>query len=434
MRTADIPLMLPVRQEFARPRLGDISGAVGRELAQVFSDRKLLEGKRIGVTVGSRGISNIAAIAKAAIDFLKGAGAEPFIIPAMGSHGGGTSEGQRALIAHYGVTEETMGAPIRAQMETRVLGTVDGLEVNCAEAACDSDGILLLNRVKPHTDMKADVESGLTKIGAIGLGKLDGAERCHNEVVGMGLDKAIVVATSEMIRRKIVIGGLAILENAYHETAKIAAVGPENLINRERELLIEAKSLMPRLPLDEIDVLFIKRIGKNISGAGMDTNIVGRNVYGFVPGESWRPEMPSIFRIVVSELAEESNGNAIGMGLADFGTERLREQVDFYPSYLNAVTGFSPLASHLPVILEDDRAALATAIATSRPRRPGPYVVAIRDTLALTSIFVSKACRAIIEDVPGAEIVGGPQSLPYDEEGYVVWPSPHLSPVSTERI
>ena len=220
MRTADIPLMLPVRQEFARPRLGDISGAVGRELAQVFSDRKLLEGKRIGVTVGSRGISNIAAIAKAAIDFLKGAGAEPFIIPAMGSHGGGTSEGQRALIAHYGVTEETMGAPIRAQMETRVLGTVDGLEVNCAEAACDSDGILLLNRVKPHTDMKADVESGLTKIGAIGLGKLDGAERCHNEVVGMGLDKAIVVATSEMIRRKIVIGGLAILENAYHETSQ----------------------------------------------------------------------------------------------------------------------------------------------------------------------------------------------------------------------
>lgn len=415
--------MLPVLREFPRPRLSDIRGAVDRELAQVFSSRGQLNRKRIGVTVGSRGISSIATIAKAAIDFLKGAGAEPFIIPAMGSHGGGISEGQKALIGHYGVTEETMGVPIQAQMETRVLGTVDGFEVNCAEVACDSDGILLLNRVKPHTDIKADIESGLTKIGAIGLGKLNGAERCHSEVVGMGLDKAIVVATSELIRRKVVIGGLAILENAYHETAKVAAVGPDNLIERERELLIEAKTLMPRLPLDEIDVLFIKRIGKNISGTGMDTNIVGRNVYGFVPGESWQPEMPSIFRIVVSELAKESNGNAIGMGLADFGTARLRDQIDFYPSYLNAVTGFGPRASHLPVILEDDREALATAIATSRLRKSGPFVVAIRDTLSLTSFFVSEACRSIIEALPGAEIVGDPQSLPFDKEGYVVWPS-----------
>src|SRR5436309_4674526 len=265
--TESLPAMFLLRQRFARPRVTDAASAVKTELAKLFPTGSLRPGAEIGVTVGSRGITGIAAIARAAVDYLKGREARPFVIPAMGSHGGAVAEGQRSLIAHYGVTEESMGVPIRDSMKTRSLGkTREGVEVFLAEAAWSSDGILLLNRVKPHTDYKGPIESGLSKICAIGLGKYEGAQEYHSHIFDIGLGAAIQSAARHILSTGKVVGGLAVLENAYHETAKIEACplggskgGAEDFFAHEGRLLEEARKLMGRLPLLELDVLLCDR-------------------------------------------------------------------------------------------------------------------------------------------------------------------------------
>lgn len=422
MRRADIPPMAPIRQHFERPRVGDPAEVVREELARIFPGDPPLKGKRIGVTAGSRGIHNIAVITRSAVDFLKQAGAEPFIIPAMGSHGGATAEGQKALIAHYGITEESMGVPLRAEMETVEVGRVDGVTVHCAVPAWESDGVLLLNRIKPHTELKGVVESGLVKIGGIGLGKFKGAEEYHGHFFGLGLDKAITIATSEHIRNGKIVGGLAIIENAYCETARIVGLPPQNIVEGEKALLAEARSLMPRLPLDDIDVLFVKRMGKNLSGTGLDTNIIGREIYGYIPGESWKPYMPRIHHIVVSELSAQSNGNAIGMGLANFGTARLRDAINHETTYINGLTGLTTIHSHMPVILDNDREAMSAAMAISWKHPGNPLVICIRDTLSLTDLYVSEACLPLLQERDNIEITADPAPLPFDDKGYLPWP------------
>jgi Domain of unknown function (DUF362) len=425
---SDIPLFFTVRQTFDRPLVRDLTASVRGELEKVLPPGSLPAGARIGVTVGSRGIRGIADVVRSTVDFLKDRGARPFVLPAMGSHGGATAEGQRQLIAHYGVTEEAMGCPVRAEMETRRLGrTAAGVEVRMAEAAWQSDGVLLVNRVKPHTDYKGPLESGLVKICAIGLGKYDGAREIHRHLFTLGLGQAIRGVAEKLVATGRVLGGLAILENAYHETAKVVGVPAGCLFEREEELLVEARGLMGRLPLDDIDVLVCDRLGKNISGTGLDTNIVGRSIYGYTPGQPWCDGMPRILRVAVMDLSDESDGNAVGMGLVDFVPERFVRRVDHEVTRLNSLTSCSPAGAKTPVVLPDDREAILAAIRTSPLRPEGLRVVYVRDTLELEHVLVSAACRPLVEGRDGVEIVSGPAPLRFDAGGRLVSPFPDHS-------
>ncbi|MCG6924973.1 MAG: hypothetical protein LJF30_06645 [Acidobacteria bacterium] len=418
MTTADIPAFLRIRQRFPRPRVEDLAGLVRDELESLLPAASVVPGAEIGVTVGSRGIRGIATIARAAVDVLRERGARPFVIPAMGSHGGATALAQRRLIAHYGVTAETMGCPVRAEMDTRSLGrTSTGIEVRISEVAWRSDGILLVNRIKPHTDYKGPIESGLTKICAIGLGKYDGAREIHRHRFADGLGPAIRSVAETLLATGKILGGLAILENAYHETARVVGVPVGSLFPAEERLLDEARGLMGRLPLDEIDVLVCDRLGKNISGTGLDTNVTGRCVYGYTPGTAWCEGMPSIRRIVVMDVSDESDGNAVGMGQVDLVPERFARRVDHRVTTLNALTSCAPTAAKMPVVLPDDREAVLAAIRTSPIRTEGPRVVYVRDTLELEHVLVSEACRPLVDGRDDIEIVSGPEALHFDAQG-----------------
>jgi hypothetical protein len=413
-----MPLFFTLRQTFDRPRVEDLAGAVRVELEKALPAGSVAPGARVGVAVGSRGIRDIATVVRTAVDGLKARGARPFILPAMGSHGGATAEGQRQLIAHYGVTEEAMGCPVRAEMETRGLGrTASGVEVRMAEAAWQSDGVLLVNRVKPHTDYKGPIESGLAKLCAIGLGKYDGAREIHRHLFTVGLGEAIRGVAEKAVATGRILGGLAILENAYHETARVVGVPASALFETEEKLLVEARRLMGRLPLDEIDVLVCDRLGKNISGAGLDTNVVGRSVYGYVAGQPWREGMARVLRIAVMDVSDESDGNAVGMGLVDFVPERFAKRVDHAVTRLNALTSCCPTSAKTPVVLADDREAILAAIRTSPVRPEGPRVVYVRDTLELENVLVSEACRPLVEGREGIEVVSGPAPLRFDDRG-----------------
>ena len=418
-----VPRMFLARQKFPRPRLDDLRGTIKEELDRVFPAGSIRAGAQIGVTVGSRGISNIVEITRAAIDYLKSRDAQPFIIPAMGSHGGARGEAQRQLIAHYGITEESMDVPIRHAMATRSLGkTSEGVEVFLVETAWDSDGVLLMNRVKPHTDFKGPIESGLTKICAIGLGKYDGAQEYHSHIFDIGLGKAIVAAARTILATGKILGGLAIVENGYHETARIAGVTTDGFFEHEEELLKEASALMPALPVKELDILLCDRMGKNISGAGLDTNITGRSVFGYTQGVPWCEGMAAIYRIVVCDLSEESDGNAVGMGAVDFATRRFADKVDFNVTTINAVTACGPHLARLPVTLPNDREALTMAL-KSVPRRPGgPRVTYVRDTLELERVYLSAACLPLVEAHESVEVLSSPEPLTFDGNGNIVSP------------
>ncbi|MBI4584094.1 MAG: [Fe-S]-binding protein [Planctomycetes bacterium] len=421
--TQEIPRVFLARQRFQRPRVDNLEAAVKGELARIFPAGSLQPGARIGITVGSRGIANIAALARAAVDFFKSREARPFIIPAMGSHGGATAEGQRALIAHYGVTEEAMGCPVRAEMKTRSLGrTARGVEAFLAETALEADGVLLMNRVKPHTDYKGPIESGLTKICGIGLGKLEGASEYHSHLHDLGLGVAIRSAVEKILETGKILGGLAILENAYHETARIAGVPAARMLEEEERLLKEAYQLMGRLPFQEFDLLVCDQMGKNISGAGLDTNIIGRCVYGFVQGKPWIEGMPSIARIFVRTLTDESDGNAVGMGLFEFATPRFMAKVNHQVTQLNAFTACSPLGAKPPIVLPNDREAIAVALKTSKRRPDGPRLAYIRDTLSLEEVYLSEAFLSEAGQRRDLKVMGDPRPLEFDAEGWLVSP------------
>lgn len=419
----ELPPFFRVRQTFPRPVVSDRREATRTELERLFPPDSIATGSRIGITVGSRGISGIAEVARAAVDFLKSRGAKPFILPAMGSHGGATDEGQRSLIAHYGVTEDSMGCPVDARMETVMLErSPSGMEIYMARSALESDGVLLVNRVKPHTDYSGDLESGLTKISAIGLGKLEGAGAIHGRIFDLGLGRAIREAAEGVLGTGKIIGGLALLENAYHETARIAGVPVDSLFEDEARLLREAYGLMGRLPFLEIDVLAIDRMGKNISGAGNDTNIIGRSVYGYFCGEPWQEGMPGIQRIFVRTLTPESDGNAVGMGLVDFTTPRFLDQVNLGYTQLNAFTSRAPVGARPPIILETDRVALETAVNTCLERPEGAHMVYIRDTLSLEEVYLSAAYLEACRDREDLEILDEPRPLDFDEQGWLLSP------------
>lgn len=345
----DLPALVPVRQQLPEPHESDIRAAVERELGRLPAVAALERGQRIAVTAGSRGIARIAEVVAAAVAALRARGADPFVVPAMGSHGGATPEGQRSVLAEMGVTEDYIRAPIVATMETVELGRIDdGTPVLMDRYAAEADGILLINRVKPHTDFQGPIESGLAKILAIGLGKRNGAVAIHSAGPN-GLRDRIPPVARVAIAARPVLGGLAILENPHEDVAAIVGLPPHEIgAAGEAALLDRARELRPTLPFAEIDLLIIDEMGKNISGTGMDTGVLGRM---HIPGFP-EPQNPLIKCIVVLSLTPVSHGNAAGIGLADIVTAKLAGAVDWHATWTNAMTAgiLGPGRARLPIV------------------------------------------------------------------------------------
>lgn len=383
VRNISLPEMVKIRQVFPDEHLEDPGAAVRAECSGFASE--MGAGRTAAVLVGSRGIRNIDIIAKAVVDTLIRAGVKPFIIPAMGSHGGGTSEGQEQILRDYGITEETMGVPIDASMETKLIGeTEDGLEVHFSKPALEADYVIPVARVKPHTDFNAPIESGLCKMLAIGGGKHNGCSTIHRR--GLAALAHTVPDAAAVILDKVTIPfGLAIVENAFDKTHTVAAVPGNEIFKREPALLELAKSLMPRIKFDEIDILIVGQIGKDISGTGMDPNITGRDSYGPLPGAGTH-----VKRIIIEDLSEGAHGNALGMGAADFMLRNAYEKIDFVPTYTNGITSGNPEALKTPVIVESEEEAVRAALQTCAGIDiTDPKIVKIKDTLHLSEIEVS---------------------------------------------
>ena len=409
----EFPRMMTVRQKYSPSRPLDIGAAIKTELARLAP--KLKPGMRIAVGTGSRGVSNMLQIVSSVVEFLKAAGTNPFLIPAMGSHGGATPEGQIEVLESYGITEAL--APIAASMETAPLGrTVDGLEVIFSAEAKGADGIIVINRIKPHTDFQSDaLGSGVLKMLVVGLGKQAGAANYHRGAIQFGFEPVIRAMARVIIESAPVLGGIGIVEDQFHQTARVAFLAADEMERGEAKLFVEAKALMPKLPYDEIDLLIVDRIGKNISGSGMDPNIIGREVHGYSSlFEAQRKLKPAIRRIFVRDLTPETHGNAIGIGLADFTTARLARQTDWQKTYINSLTSLSPNCAKMPIQFETDREAIGQAInSLALAKATDAKVARIADTLSLERLQISEALanRAQVEPLDG------PAEMRFDEAG-----------------
>jgi hypothetical protein len=410
-----LPKMVRVRQTFPRPRVSDIPKAVADTLGAAAL--RVKRGDTVAVGAGSRGIANIDTIVRATVDWLKERGARPFVFPAMGSHGGGTAEGQLSVLEHYGITDATMGCPVRATMEVVQVGEALGLPVWLDKLASEADWIGIVNRVKPHTDFKGTIESGLFKMMTIGLGKHKGAIQYHRANIHHGYETVITSVGREMLAKSRIGFGVGVVENGYDETAHIEAFSPEALEAGERRLLKSAREWMARLPFSPIDVLVVEEMGKNISGSGMDTNVIGRPSN---PHEPF-PNDPKILWIVALDLTEESYGNAVGIGNADFTTRRLVEKIDMKPTLINAITACAPGGAKVPATFDTDREAIETALSCIGLTPPEKArVIRIKNTLMLGEIEVSEAYMAEVARRPDLTPIGEPVPLPFDAAGRLV--------------
>ncbi len=410
------PLMFRLRQKFEAPRLDDVPAEVEAQLARLRLSGKVKSGDRVAVAVGSRGIANLRVIVRAVARHLAALGAEPFIVPAMGSHGGGTAQGQRQVLQSYGVTEAYVGCPLRATMETVVVcQTAEGFPVHFDRFAYEADHVVVVNRVKPHTRFNGPIESGLMKMMLIGLGKCEGASVYHRAILDYDFDQIIRSVTGDVFRNCRILAGVAILENAYDETALVEAVPPEAFESREKELLARAKQWMARLPFDRVDLLLIDRIGKNISGAGLDTNVVGRK---YDDHKAHPGEFPKIKVIAIRGLTPESHGNAIGLGLAEFCKSRLLREADFEATRLNGIVSTHVSAAMTPLDYETDREILDVAlgrVVLADPREA--RIVWIRNTLELDEMECSVAYLDEARARDDLEILSEPRPLPLDAAG-----------------
>ena len=410
------PNMLRIRQHFDAPTVEDIPAAVSEEITRLNLSARVKSGQSVAVSVGSRGINNIALITKSLVEELKALGLEPFLVPAMGSHGGGIAEAQREIIEGYGVTEEYVGAPIKASMETVQVGqTEDGVPVFFDKYAFEADHVAVVGRIKPHTDFVGEIESGLHKMMLIGLGKHKGAALYHQAIVHYSFDRIIRSVGQQVIDQCGVLLGLGIVENQYDQTALLKGVAPEELVEREKELLVLAKKWMPRLPFDHVDLLIVDEIGKNISGAGMDTNVVGRK---FHDNHAAEKEYPKVTRILVRGLTPETHGNASGIGTAEYAHRRAVEEMDREITYINCMTGNHPSGAHIPLYFDTDQICIEKALQTVGLREPGEEkIMRIHNTLDLGELLVSEAYRAEVEAREDLSIVEEAAPMPFDAGG-----------------
>ena len=410
-----LPRMIRVKQRFEAPVVNNLPTAITAELDRIDVTSIVGKSSSVAVTAGSRGVADIAVIVEATVDYLKRIGVKPFIVPAMGSHGGATAAGQREILAHYGITEESMGVPIKATMDVVEIGqTADKLPVFLDRYAAQADYIVPLNRIKAHTDFSGSVESGLMKIMAIGLGKQKGANTYHRASVHYGFEHVITTVGSLVLGTGKVAFGIGLIENAYEQTAKVAALRSDELISGERELLIESKALMGRLPFDTLDFLIVDYMGKNISGTGMDTNIIGRRMQTL----GIEPEKPKILRIFVRDVTDASDGNATGIGLADFTTTRFVEKIDRHATYMNGITGLAPQKSRIPFHYDTDREAIEIALQTiglTSPERAS--VIRVENTLKLTEVDISESLLEAAKLRSDLEVIGRLSSFEFDSVG-----------------
>jgi len=409
-----LPRMTKVKQRFAATALDDVAAGVRQTLAEAGLQEAIQPGQRIAVSSGSRGISNIPLITRTVIDCVKEAGGNPFLLPAMGSHGGANPAGQKEVLASYGIDEESMGCPVEATMDVVEVGRLaDETPVLLNRLAWEADGVILINRIKPHTSFRGRFESGLMKMMTIGLGSHKGATIAHSQGAE-GLARLIPAWGSEILAKAPILLGLAILENAYEQTARVEALRPEKFISREPHLLEEARVAMPRIMVQGIDLLIIEELGKNISGTGMDTNVVGRML---LPGVK-EPDSPGVARIVALDLTDESHGNANGVGLADIITRRFYERIDFKATYANVFTTTFLNRAYVPVIMESDREAIEAALDVQRlEKTERARVVRIKNTLDVGEIEISETLLREFGDHPDMQQVGELQEMGFDTEG-----------------
>jgi hypothetical protein len=412
----NFPQIFRVRQTFARPRVADIAAEVQAQLARLELHRRVQAGQSVAITAGSRGIANIALILRATVEHLRSLGAEPLLVPAMGSHGGGTADGQRQLLESYGITPASVGCPIRSSMETAVVGrAAEGFPLHVDSAACAADHVLVCGRVKPHTGLAGDFQSGLLKMLLIGLGKQTGANIYHRAIEDFSFDQIVRSAAREVAEKCHVVAGLAILENAYDETAMIEAVEPAEFESREPQLLALAREWMARLPFDLVDVLLIDRMGKNISGVGFDPNVVGRkfNDHQAVAGET-----PKVKRICLRSLTPESHGNAIGLGMAEFCRTQLLRDMDPRTTRVNALTSGHIAAGMTPLDYETDREMLQAALGTvGLVAPPEARLLWIADTLDLAEVECTIAYLEAARGRSDLEIIAAPREMVFDAAG-----------------
>ncbi len=422
--------ILLVRQNFPDRSIPDIPAEVQKQLARASFTSRLKPGARVAIGVGSRGITNIATIAKSTVAYWKSQGMQPFIFPAMGSHGAATAEGQADVLAHYGIIEATMGCPIVSSLEVVPLGkTPEGIETFMDRNAFESDGVMLLGRVKWHTDFAGAIESGLFKMMAIGLGKFAGARHYHTYAYKLGLEHVIRGIGRQVLASGKVLGGLAILEDAHHNTAQLTAVPVETMEQTEEKLLALVKSWMGKVPMD-LDILILDEIGKNISGAGMDTKVVNRSVTG--ESNAW-PDTPRFERIFIRDLSSLSYGNGVGLGMADVVSDRLLRKIDWTPTHINSLTASSPNAIKTPIHFPTDRECLERIAPTVGKLNMRDVTIGwIRNSLELDLIALTENLLPQIRQNPLLEILEPAREIELDERGDLVNPlvtSAELTPV-----
>jgi hypothetical protein len=413
------PKLLPVAQTYPPSPKLDFHAEIARQFTATGLRDKITPGMRIALGVGSRGITNLKEIVKATLAVLIEAGASPFIIPAMGSHGGATPAGQIEVLAEYGVTPESMGVPIEASMEVKKIGAaLDGRDVVLSVPALQADGVIVLNRVKPHTDFRGALGSGIQKMLVIGFGKQVGANNAHCAAAHLGYEVVLRAFAQTILKTAPVFCGIALLEDQHHQTAEIAVLPAASIVSEEDKLFKKAQSLLARLPFDEIDLLIIDRIGKDISGSGMDTNVVGRDVSGYI--SSLHPETsvtPRVSRIFVRDLTPASNGNGTGMGMADFTTARLVKALNLQYTYMNALTSLSFLSAKIPIHFENDREAIQAALASLASPDPEKIkIVRIADTLNVEHLLASQACVDTLHGKSGVAVTGPAAEMQFDAQ------------------
>lgn len=402
-----LPRMAKIRQKIPRDAIDNVPQVVKEEIQKLKSKSKIDKGRRIAITAGSRGIDRIAEVIRAIVDEVKRLGGEPFVVPAMGSHGGGDARAQKEILASYGITEQSVGAPVISSMEVVKLGRAEGnIPVYIDKNAFSADGIIVVNRVKVHTDFAGEVESGLMKMMVIGLGKHRGASAIHE----LGFERfreVIPKVGREILRKAPILFGIALVENAYHRLCKIQAVEPEDFYEVEKELLEEYRCKMFQIPFAGIDILVVDEIGKDVSGSGMDTNVIGR-AKGIDKG---------IKIIIALDLTERTHGNACGIGLADLTTQKLFDKIDFNTTYTNILTSGTLRGGFLPIVLKNDEYAVKTAMKLVKKDEKEIRLVRIRNTLEIMEMEISEKLFYEASHKPDIEIIGELKEMRVDMYG-----------------
>jgi hypothetical protein len=412
----NFPRICLVQQDLVDRSLKDIPSETRSQLERANFASAVKPGARIAIGAGSRGIANVATIVGAVVEYWKSHGCRPFVFPAMGSHGSATAEGQAEVLAGYGITEAAMGCPIVSSLEVVPTGRIpEGVETYMDRQAFESDGVMLVGRVKWHTDFTGKTESGLVKMATIGIGKLAGAHQYHTAGAKYGLGEVIRSAFRQIVKSGKILGGLAILEDALHGTARVVAMRAEEMEEREAELLELVKSWMARIPVESLDLLIVDEIGKAISGTGMDTKVVNRSIEGPV---NCFPGLVKIQRIYVRDFCPHSDGNAVGVGMADMVSDRLMGKLNWRATYMNALTAGHPEGAKAPMHFPADRKCLESLAQTVGKTDPSQMTIGwISDTLRLDAFGFSENLLPEIQAKPELHVISPPLELPFDAEG-----------------